>query len=173
VTVSARDGKGRFLRTLEGAERDAEACRMRTTGYGYREIAEWLNYGNAANARRAVERVLAETVAGPAEDLRTLELERLDRELERLDVLEQRVWVVLNANHVTVSNGRIMYLGDTPLADNAPVLNAVDRLVKITESRTRISESRRKLLGLDAPAKVQSEGTVRYSIDGVNPEDLK
>jgi hypothetical protein len=52
------------------------------------------------------------------------------------------------------------------LADDAPVLNAVDRLVKI-------SESRRKLLGLDAPAKVQSEGTVRYSIDGVNPEDLK
>jgi hypothetical protein len=106
-----------------------------------------------------VERVLAETVQEPADDLRQMEL-------DRLDALAQRVWAVLETQHVTVSNGRIVYLGNEPLADDAPVLNAVDRLVKI-------SESRRKLLGLDAPAKVQSEGTVRYMIDGVNPEDLK
>jgi hypothetical protein len=159
VIQSGRDRQGRWHRTLEGAERDAQAVRMRTAGHSLQQISDYLEYGGTSNVHRAIKRVLAETVQEPAEELRQMEL-------DRLDALAQRVWAVLEAQHVTVSNGRIVYLGSEPLADDAPVLNAVDRLVKI-------SESRRKLLGLDAPAKVQSEGTVRYSIDGVNPEDLK
>ena len=47
-----------------------------------------------------------------------------------------------------VSQGRLIYLGDDPqpLADDAPVLAAVDRLLKIQERRAR-------LLGLDQPTK--------------------
>lgn len=167
VHVPGRGRNGRFTRTLESQERDAQACRMRAAGHSFAEIGLHLGYGSAAHAHRAIKRVMTETIAEPADDLRRTELDRLDRELVKLDALERRVAGVLDAAHVTVSNGRVMYLDGQPLPDDAPLLSAVDRLVKITESRTRISESRRKLLGLDAPTKLMSE-TVAYSIEGVD-----
>lgn len=54
---------------------------------------------------------------------------------------------VLEREHVTVSNGRVVSLDDgTPLPDDGPVLQAIDRLLRIQERRAR-------LLGLDAPVK--------------------
>jgi hypothetical protein len=52
------------------------------------------------------------------------------------------------------------------MQDDGPVLSAIDRIV-------RISESRRKLLGLDQPAKTQVSGGVTYEVVGINPDDLK
>jgi hypothetical protein len=59
---------------------------------------------------------------------------------------------VLEREHVTVSHGKIVVTPDPdtgeerPLIDDAPILNAVDRLLRIQERRAR-------LLGLDAPVK--------------------
>ncbi len=160
IAGQTRDGQGRFDRDLETAERDAEAARLRKRSWTYQQIADHLGI-NRSSAYQAVQRVLKETVQEPAEDLRTLELERLDD-------MAQAVLKVLEKHHVTVSNGRIVFLGDEPLIDDAPVLAAVDRLLKIQERRA-------KLLGLDIPVKqeIDVSGGVEYRIVGVSAEDLK
>ncbi len=136
-----RDSRGRFARTLKGAERDREACRLRARRMTYQQIADQLGYGAAQNAHRAVQKTLAAIPRDAAEEL-------IQLELDQLDMLTDAVLKVLETEHYTVSQGRLIYLHDDapPLADDSPVLSAVDRLLKIQERRAR-------LLGLDAPSK--------------------
>ncbi|MFD5900995.1 hypothetical protein ACFWHG_05785 [Streptomyces microflavus] len=132
-------GDGQFVRSLTTAQRDAEAARLRTQGWTYQRIADHLDFKQRADAYNAVKRVLDATVREAGEDIRALELERLDR-------LEAAANEVLEREHVTVSNGRVVALDGAPLPDDGPVLAAIDRLLKIQERRA-------KLLGLDAPTK--------------------
>lgn len=157
MSTQARDGAGNFVQTLEGAERDREACRLRSRRWTYQRISDALGYGGASNAHRAVKRTLEAIPRDAGEELLALEL-------DQLDALAQTVYEVLEAHHYTVSNGRLIYLGEQPLADHGPVLAAVDRLVKIQERRA-------KLLGLDKQSlDVSGEVTVRYEVVGVDPE---
>lgn len=168
----ARGGNGAFIATIETAERQAKAAQLRSRGYSYRKIAETLGC-DVRIAHDDVKNALRAIVEEPAQDVLRLELERLDGELERLNGLEESVRTVLEARHWTVSNGKIIYLGDEPLMDDAPVLQAVDRLIRIEESRRRNGESRRKLLGLDAPTKTQVSGGVTYEIVGIDMDKLR
>jgi len=154
----ARGGNGKYTRSLTTAKRDAEAANLRSKGYSYTRIAETLGYSDRGSAHHAVKRVLELTVQEAGEELRQVERERLDR-------LSEAAWAVLERQHVTVSNGRIVSLDGQPLPDDAPVLAAIDRLL-------RISESRRKLEGLDAPTKTHVSGGVKYEVVGVSTEDL-
>lgn len=138
--TQVRDGNGRFLYTVESARRDAQAAELRAQGWGYQRIADELQYENKGTAWHAVDRVMQETVQEAGDTLRKMERERLDR-------MSEAAWAVLERQHVTVSNGRIVSLNGEPLPDDGPVLAAIDRLL-------RISESRRKLDGLDAPSRV-------------------
>ena len=145
------------MRSIQTAERDAEAARLRSRSMSYRQIAAALGIDVAA-AHAAVQRALHDTLAEPAGDVRALELEKLDR-------AERAVLAVLERRHLTVSHGKVISVGGEPLEDDAPVLAAADRLV-------RISESRRKLLGLDSPVKVNLSGGVKYEVVGVDAADL-
>lgn len=142
-----RGPDGTFGRSAETAERDAYACSLRMRGLSYRQIAEDMGYHNHSGARTAVERALKAIVQEPAEDLRTLELARLD-EMWRACIK------VLETTHYTVSEGRLIWIGpegqEHPLEDDGPVLATIDRMLKIQERRSR-------LLGLDAPTKVKAE----------------
>lgn len=117
----AHNGQPRTERQIDTAERDAQAARLRHYGFSYRQIAKQMGWESPASAHRAVGRALREIIREAAEDLVKLETERFDAALA--PVL------------------RIIETG-TPLEQ----LAAVDRLVKL-------SESRRKLLGLDAPTR--------------------
>lgn len=151
----SRDGKGRYVRGATTAQRDAEAVRLRADGHTYEQIAQQLGYSDRSRARRAIEAALTASLREPADELRQMELIRLDS-----------LWLeavkVLHATHVTVSNGRVVMVerdGEPePVPDDAPVLQAIDRLLKIMERRS-------KLLGLDAPAKVEV-----MSLDRVDAE---
>lgn len=136
-----RSGSGRFVKSLETAKRDGEAAQLRAEGKTYDQIAEALNFSDRSLARRAVERALAATVREPADELRQLELIRLDA-----------LWVeavkVMTTEHITVNNGRVIEIDGVPLKDDGPTLSAIDRLLKIMERRA-------KLVGLDSPAKVE------------------
>jgi DNA-binding CsgD family transcriptional regulator len=157
-TELTRDGTGKFTRSFTTAQRDAEAARLRTRNYTYAEIGERLGMSKQA-AQQAVKRVMDEVRADAAEDV-------VQFEEAKLNAAEQLVWAVLDAKHVTVQHGRLVLgLDDLPLEDHGPVLAAVDRLVKI-------SESRRKLLGRDAAQKLDLSGEVTYQIIGVDPDVL-
>jgi hypothetical protein len=122
----------------KAAERRVQALDLRKAGASYRAIAATLgiNEKTAYNDVRRALQTLAELELTSAEELRTLELARLDK----LTIEAARV---LAATHPYVSGGKVL----PNLADDGPKLQAIDRLL-------RISESRRKLLGLDAPPKV-------------------
>ena len=66
---------------LAGTLRDIEATRLRLAGATYQQIADKLGYHYKGTAYRAVMRCLKETKREPAEPLKTLELERMDRML--------------------------------------------------------------------------------------------
>lgn len=141
-----RGGNGQFLKSPDAAARDAEACRMRRDGNTYEQIAERLGYAGRGEAYNGVQRALLAIVREPAEDLRNFEL-------DRLDYMYYKVLEVLHRRHYTVQHGKVVSLADengnlTPLEDDAPVLNAVDRLLRIQERRAR-------LLGLDAPKQIE------------------
>jgi uncharacterized small protein (DUF1192 family) len=149
-----RSGRGRFVKSLETAKRDAEAAQLRAEGKTYDQIAEALDFSDRSLARRAVERALAATVREPADELRQLELIRLDA-----------LWVeavkVMTSEHITVNNGRVIEIDGVPLKDDGPTLSAIDRLLKIMERRA-------KLVGLDSATKVEV-----LSVDALDREIAK
>jgi hypothetical protein len=166
---------GDFVATPETALRDAEAARLRGRGLSYRAIAAELSI-DVHTAHDAVKRALAAIRAEPAPDVRELELARLDD-------MYTAVLGVLERKHITVSQGHIVRRrvldedgdpivvahdrGGKPIfreeevLDDAPVLNAVDRLL-------RIQARRAALLGLDQPTKVETGVTLNYNIVGVD-----
>jgi hypothetical protein len=151
---NARDGKGRYIRTPETAERDARAAQLRAEGWKLQDIANELGYTDKSNARQAIQRALREIVQGPAEAL-------IQQEAARLDSLYEEALDVLHRDHVMVSHGHIVKGEDgNPLPDHGPKLAAIDRLVKVRESY-------RRLFGLDARQKIDVAGGVRYEIVGL------
>lgn len=142
-------------RRVNVALRRAEAMKMRQAGATSVEIRDKLGYPNVKVVNQDIIRGLGQLAPEPAAELRALELARLDESLRRLEEARQIVLEVLARQHFTVSNGRVVYLGDEPLVDDGPVLQSVDRLVAIETQRERNGARRAKLLGLDAPAKVE------------------
>jgi hypothetical protein len=129
---------GRFIRTLEGAERDAEAARMRTERKSWREIAQALGYADPSGAKRAVDRVIKEAPAEAVEELR-------HQQAELLDLAERRLLEVLAKHKPTINMGKRY----DDVDDDAQLIQAANALVRIEERRAR-------LFNLDVPAKQEA-----------------
>lgn len=110
-------------------------------------------------ARDLLREELARRVDPKIDQYRALHLERLEGELVRLGELEARARQVLDRHHITVNNGRVIAIDGEPLQDDGPVLQAIDRLVRIEDARRKNNAEQRKLLGLDAPTKVDAQVT--------------
>lgn len=84
-----------------------------------------------------------------------------DIEIGKLDLLEEKLWTMVDEEYYTVSNGQVVYMetGD-PVPDIDPILKIIDRILKVSERRA-------KLLGLDKPIRV--DATVTHS----DPRDLE
>lgn len=174
-----RDYRGRYTRSVETAQRDAVIAEMRSKRMTYQQIADELGISDST-AHEAYQRVLDRTIEEPAANARK-------RELEDLDAAQRAVLEVLERQHITVSHGRVVRRlidferdasGEPVLdekgnrvgiyedvTDDGPILQAVDRLIKI-------GESRRKLLGLDAAQKLDVSGALVYRVEGVPDDDL-
>jgi hypothetical protein len=152
IAARTRSGTGRYDRNPGTVARDAEAARLRGKSWTYQQIGDHLGITKAA-AYEAVQRALADTLAEPAANARQLEL-------DKLDALEQRYHQIIERRHAVLHQGE-----DTGHDDDGPTLTAQAGLLKV-------SESRRKLLGLDSPTKVAVSGGVKYEIAGVDPATL-
>jgi hypothetical protein len=148
-----RDGRGRYTRTLERAERDAYAAKLRAQHWTYKQIAEELGI-DRTGAIRAVRNALRDACLGPAKEL-------VEMEASRLEAMYDEVLDILQADHVMVSHGRVVYDQDgNPLPDYDIKLRAVDRAL-------RARESFRRLFGLDQPTKVDA------TVHEVTQQDLE
>jgi len=89
--------------------------------------------------------------------------------VERLDVLIAEASAVMTTHHYVVSaTGRVVEGPDgMPLRDNSPRLAAAKLI-------SQLDAERRKLLGLDAPAKTEHSGKVAtYHVTGVDLDALR
>lgn len=160
----ARDGRGRYHRTLETAERDRQAAELFDQGLTYQEIADELGYNNKSTAIRAVRRAVREVVQEAGEKV-------LKLHLSRMEYLFAKAVEVIEADHVVVSHGKVITMLDPetgeekPLRDHAPVLAAVN-------SARQCLESVQSLTGMKQPTKIEHSGGVKYELVGVDPQDL-
>ena len=97
-------------RRLKPSERQAAAMELKLAGKSYRTIARKLDFRGPSGAHKAVAAYLRKTLTAPSEELRKIELERLDR-------LQVIAW-----KRVTVS------------AD----LKAISTVLKIMERRSKL-----------------------------------
>jgi hypothetical protein len=153
---------GRRAEIRAGARlREARALTLRAAGASYRQIGQEL--GCSENrALRITQRALDRLVREPAEQVRQLELARLDQ-------LWVEAYKVLRRSHPLVSNGRVVVhpTSKQPLEDDGPTLSAIHTLLRIMERRAR-------LLGLDAPTQktvtVLSEDAIDQEIARLTSE---
>jgi hypothetical protein len=158
-----RGGNGQFVTNPDTVARDAEACRLRRDGHSLRNIADILGYASSGAVSDAIKRILDSVRAEPAADVRQMELDRLDE-------LWQAAVTVLRKRHLAHSGGKLVEAViddvEVQLEDSKPVLDAIDRLL-------RIQARRAALLGLDAPTKAEVGGkVVLYSVEGVDMDKL-
>lgn len=150
-------------KNIEAQQRVTEAIQLRLQYRTWSEIAEQLGWGGKTSAHVAVKRELERRRAAMDDSLDELRT----REFDRLEALGREALAVLEKDHLVVNAGRVVFFGpdgaERPLLDDGPKLAAINTLIKV-------SESLRKLLGLDAASKVDAEVTVQYTIKGI-PED--
>ena len=135
----------------DAAKKRKRALEMREQGATYQQIADEIypgkngKPGSRANAHHAITKAIAEIPAEKAEDVRAIELLRLDK-----------LWLV--------AYNKAM-LTTTPAAER-------DKSMRMCLS---IMERRAKLLGLDAPAQVHNmgDGVINISFDdGLLPSPM-
>ena len=130
-----------------------------------------------------INTIRAEIPEEERQHVRTAVIERLDIAVsEAFDIMRTPHYVVSNAGKIVhdiveyATDGDGNFLLDehgnpkaaklAKLIDDTPRLQAAQAIVKIDAER-------RKLLGLDQPAKVEHSGGVKYEVVGVDLEDLQ
>jgi hypothetical protein len=146
-------------------EQRVQAYDLRLGGLTLRQIGERMGVSHGT-----VQNLLREEIANRLDPLKD---QYLQYELDRLDHMQQAVLAVLQQPWTVVTvayetgeiddDGKPEWgLRNIAIPDDRKILGAVDRLV-------RISESRRKLCGLDAPVKVQAD----VQVTETTQEDLE
>jgi hypothetical protein len=136
-------------------QNDAQAAQLRAEGLSYPAIARRLGVG-LATAHRAVQRVTAEHRGESPEVAREVEV-------ARLDVIYQHAAEILNADHATVSSGRLVRDGGVPVVDPRVKMQALDRMLAVTDRRIR-------LLALDRPRTVITADVLDAEIERLTAE---
>lgn len=124
---------------FRAAERAAQALDLRLQGSSYREIGRRINVC-PATAYNYVASALAEVRGACTEKAEELR----EVEIQKLDKLEAKLWASLER--------------PTSPAESARVASAV----------VKVAESRRRLLGLDAPQRIETTGNL-YTVVTASP----
>lgn len=143
--IRGRDGGGKFAHTLDGAERDAEAARLKAQKWTFQQIADHLGYASKSSAYAAVARALAAVPAADVAELRRISVGEIDH-------LSALALEILDHEHPHVSQGGKIVLDEdgNRLLDDGPKLAAIRELRMLNERRGRI-------LGSDAPVRSKVE----------------
>jgi hypothetical protein len=157
------DSAGRGTKLQQSARADQRARRVYelriVKGMSYTQIASELGL-SAASVKNLYVR--AQRLLIPADETEESRITAL----EKLNYDEQFVRAIMNADHVLVSFGKVVYdNAGNQMNDLTPKLHAIDRLLKIYKER-------RDILGYTAPSKrvleVVSEDTFDKAIRELN-----
>ncbi len=154
--------KERAIRS-EVAARDNEAVKLRAQRYTLEHIRDALGYASTGHVQQQILAVYKRRMAELSASADVL----IAEQLAEIDALAAACWAVLNRRHYVVNSGTVVRDVDDDgkevrLEDDAPVLQATDRLARLLERKA-------KLLGIDKPTQVQTGLTV--TIQGMDGED--
>ena len=121
-------------RIVLAAERDAKALQLRIEGYSLEQIKDALDYGSISEVSTIISKRLRERLTPPTEELRELERSRAD--------------------HTEALAHRYMRKFDEEGRLSAADAAALIRIASTSQER------RAKLLGLDAPTKIEQSGSI-------------
>jgi hypothetical protein len=119
---------------IDANQKQRQALELRRAGVTYEVIARQLGYADRTGAYRAVRTALAQNIKEPADDVRALEL-------ERLDALLRGVWVPATQGNVQALD-RVL-----KIMDRRAALLGLDEPVKIDLRPFILAEAQR--MGLD------------------------
>lgn len=150
-------GNQMFMSPRNQRDRDVWAAhRWTKDNWSFQQIADALELSHRSNARPYVERGLR-AIGAPTEQAAS-EARAIQR--ARLEAAIDVAFEVMAKDHIQVSQGRVVKdEAGVPLIDDGPKLAAADRI-------RALSESLRKLDGLDAATKTEANVTV-------NPQDIE
>lgn len=147
-----RGGNGKFVATIESAERDAEAAMLRARRRTFQQIADELGYADKGAAHHGVKRALARAGRDTVNEARALMLDHLDE-------LIQEFWAIARRRHVLVQQGKIVREmtpdGPITLTDDGPTMEALAQIAKLEKQRADI-------LGVLAPKRIDN-----FTFDGL------
>ena len=113
---------------IEAEERQAAALNLRKAGVSFEEIARQTGYASASGAYEAVKAAMAKTLREPANELRELELARLDGMLEAISeaVMAGDLNAIGMALRISERRSRILGLDyrERPLSIKLPKLES-------------------------------------------------
>lgn len=147
-------------RRLEAAAKQRQALSLRQAGVTYADIADRLGYAASSGAYKAVMAALDKTLQEPADELRRVELARLDR-------LQSSVWLAATGGDMTALDRilKIMERRARLMGLDAPVkigvnITVLSLVVEITAACERIGESPSAIFQamLDELSGVESNG---------------
>jgi hypothetical protein len=168
-----------IFRALKAADIEAQVIELIRNGHTFREVAKELAI-SVGYAHKVYVRALDRIPEPGVSEYRAQQLARI--QLERQALLD-----ILADHHVTVSNGHVVseIIGKHPettddgephpqagqpiygeaLTDPGPVMQAVDRLIKLDDQEAR-------LLNLYPAQKIDATAHVTYSVVGVEAGDV-
>jgi len=165
VAAGTRDGAGRFRRTVQAAARDMAAAELHGQGWTHQRIAGELGFASRGKVTEAIQRAF-DSIPTPGAAL----AKRID--LDRIDRLIEKNWEVLERQHVTVSQGRVVrrFTGVERHADGIEKLDADGKPIPVFEdvpddgpvatSSTvilRLLKRRAEMYGYDEPVHTRVE----------------
>jgi hypothetical protein len=133
--LPARNGRGKFTKSIEQRDLDREAARLYQRYSSYREVAALLNC-EVATAFNRVQRALYDEPSDDVAMAKRIALNRLDAQAAIAQSIAEE-------EHPAVSHGHVVYAEDEQgsrraLYDTMPNLAALDRLHRIEDQRHRI-----------------------------------
>ncbi|MFC6081002.1 hypothetical protein [Sphaerisporangium aureirubrum] len=175
-----RNRNQRFIPTPETIERERRALELRRAGVTLELIAEQLGYANRSVAHKAIKRALIRTLQQPADELRALEADRLDRlqtaywaaalrgDIKAggvvLQIMRQRAELIgLNHSHGIAE--RLMRLTDQQAA---LTLDAISRVM----DGLNLTPEQHALLGHLVPEALRAVAAIEAADEGVYDADV-
>lgn len=139
------EGRGRGHDSIDAElhARRLQALDLAAQGYSVRTIAAQLGIAKST-AHEDIGWAMAATMQPAADQIRALEI-------EKLDALEESALGVQLRDHVVLYQGEPVEIDGRVVLDDGPRLQAIDR-------RVRIADRRARLLGLDAPTRSEVTG---------------
>jgi hypothetical protein len=144
-----KEGNARQTRKFTAAERKRRALELRRAGASYEQIADQIGYANRGGAHKAVTSALKTAVQEQADELRTLECERLDRLLLAVwkAAIDGDLKAIDRALRIQEQRARLLGLNLLPGAGSDDTGEAASTIDAIGEALSKVARAMREPAG--------------------------